>query len=469
MQIQVRRRKSRPQVALLTTFYTTDTGYSIVTVATNQIRMLMEHGYNPVRVLVQEGMPVRQTSGPDTLVPFQTASPPGVWDRAKIDLRPVIPPLHLVQGIADDFEKRVAQIEEVLYENLQDVNVCITHDIVLLDVYHEHNVAMRRVAQRLPGLVWLHWVHSTPTQVTPMTYPEMCRGLAAPGYFVYPNYSEKAYVDRSYRLAGEPWRSVCCDSAHAVDLLHKWQFRPETLKIARATGLLEADVGMIYPARMGRSKQIHKIIMLLAGVKDSGYTGCLIGVDWQSLGEEFMEYKRYCCDLAEKLNIRSWLHFASEIDDRFVAGVDPRVVGELFYLTNVYAHPSISETCGLTVIEAAVLGGNLLALNFDLRVHLEKFKDYAIYFDFGSMEIQRKWKPKHRQREIAQWKIEGKRLITELTLHNRALWARTQMRKEWSLRQGWCKFEPLLYLDPLEGHPGPWWPNETTKEPPPNA
>ena len=45
---------SNKRVSLLTTFYEAQSGFSIVTVAENQIGMLLEHGYDPI-VLAQEG------------------------------------------------------------------------------------------------------------------------------------------------------------------------------------------------------------------------------------------------------------------------------------------------------------------------------------------------------------------------------------------------------------------------------
>lgn len=465
------RRRKKPNVAILTTFYDI-TGFSVTTVATNQIRQLLDHGYMP-RVIVQEGMPARRADGgPDELIPFPEVpetdlGPYNVWNRHKVDLRPVLPALHLADYIVDDFGERTNRIEKVLYDNLHDVDVVITHDIMLLDTYHEHNVAVRRIAHRCPNILWLHWLHSCPMQNTQLVYPEMCRGVLPPGYLIYPNHSDIGYVHRTYRLAGQHWRAKTCKASHGLDLLNVWSFRPETQKIAREADLLSADVVMIYPARMGESKQFHKLVFFLAGIKETGYSGRLVGIDWQSLGTEFIEYKAYCMDLAERLGVREWVYFSSELGNEMAAGVDHRVVLELMYLSNVFLHPSMIETYGLTVEEASAIGGCLLGLNFDLRPHLELFGDHGLYFDFGSLERKRKWKEEEQERQY--YMQEARTLIAELTQNNRALWARTQIRKRMSLDALWPEFEPLLYLEPQSGHPGAWWPNETIKEPPPNG
>jgi len=462
-------RRQKPRVAILTTFYEIS-GFSVITVATNQIHQLLDHGYAPLRVLVQEGMPTSSATGEDVLIPFAEIPPedPGrynVWNKKKLDLRPVVPALHLLPGIAEDFEDRVNRIETALYENLHDVDVVITHDIMLLDVYHEHNVAVRRVAQRCPNILWLHWLHSCPRQNTALIYPDQCRGVLAPGYLIYPNSSDMSHVWGTYRLAGQHWRAKACKAAHGIDVLQVWPLQPETKRIARETGLLEADVSIIYPARMGESKQFHKLIFMLAGIRTAGYTGRLVGIDWQSIGDEFMEYKAYCLDLAERLGVRDWVFFSSEIDNDLVAGVEHQVVLELFWLSNVFLCPSIVETLGLTTIEASAIGGNLLGLNYDLRPHLELFGNTGLYFDFGSLDRKRRWK--EEETEVKFWENEARTLITELTQNNRALWARTRMRQQWSLDALWPELEPLLYLSPEPGHDGPWWPNETGKEPAP--
>lgn len=471
MTVRYVRKRIKPKIALLTTFYDI-TGFSVTTVATNQIRQLLDHGYLP-RVIVQEGMPARRADGgPDALFPFKEIpetdpGPYNVWNSHKIDLRPILPALHLRDFAGDDFEERVGRIENALYNNLKDMNVVITHDIMLLDTYHEHNVAVRRVAHRCPNILWLHWLHSCPRQTTNLVYPEMCRGVLAPGYLIYPNYTDLGYVQRTYRLAGQHWRAKQCKASHGIDLLNVWGFRPETKKIAKESDILNADVSIVYPARMGESKQFHKIIFMLAGIKECGYTGRLIGIDWQSLGDEFIQYKDYCLDLAERLGVRDWVYFSSEIGNEMAAGVDRRVVLELFYLSNVFLHPSMIETFGMVPEEASAIGGCLLGLNFDLRPHLEIFGDMGLYFDFGSLEKKRKWKEEEGEAQF--YMGEARTLIAELTHGCRALWARTQMRKKMSLDTMWPEFEPLLYLEPQPGHPGPWWPNETTKEPAPNA
>lgn len=422
------------KVALLTTFFDVECGYSLVAVAETQIRMLLDNGYEPV-ALVQDNF--TQPKG-ETL-----------WSPAMIDLRPVVPFMHLNSGIAEDFEERVRLVYDALVEALADADVCITHDIILQNWYKEHSVAMRRYAQTRPDLLWLHWVHSCPTPADIQEYPGNCRYTPPPGYIVYPNSADIGQVHRTYRLGGREWQAKTCRAAHAIDPLLVWPYDKLTKDLARKADLLGGEVVAVYPARLDRGKQPEKIIRLMAGVKEAGYEPRLLIVDWQSTGDRFQKYIDELLALAASLGIGRNAHFTSRLDDRCSQGVPRQVVMELMDLSSVYIHPSSVETYSLVIHEAA-LRGCLLCLNHDFAPMRELFGDAAIYFDFGSDRVQRNYQPD----EQAFWNDEAKRLITELR-QNRAKWGQVRARREWTPQALFREFEPLLYLQPVAGE-GDW-------------
>ena len=95
----------RKRVGIFTNFYEAASGYSLIAVTENQIRMLLDHGYNPT-VLTQEG-----TLNEDGSVePFKELARPSIWNSQSVDLRPVIPAMHLQGGVHPDFEDRVERI-----------------------------------------------------------------------------------------------------------------------------------------------------------------------------------------------------------------------------------------------------------------------------------------------------------------------------------------------------------------------
>lgn len=419
------------KVGILTTFYEAESGFSVIGVCENQVRMLLDHGYDPV-VLVRED--------------FRIPDAPSVWRPEQVDLRRAIPVLTLTEGVADGFLARQRRVEGVLRDNLAGCDVCITHDVMLGARYKEHNWAVREYAKERPDLLWLHWFHSCPAWTAERAkWPESCRNTPPPGYVVYPNDSDKAMVVRAYGMAGQEWRVQVSRAAHSIDPLLVWPYDRLTRDLARAADLLGGDVVAVYPARLDVGKQPEKIIRLMAGVARAGHEPRLLVVDWQSAGERFQTYKDELLVLARGLGLGGKVNFTSRLDDRCDQGVPRRVVQELMDLSNVYVHPSRVETYSLTVHEA-MLRGCLCVLNHDLPVMRELFGEAAIYMDFGSDRVNRTYQPS----EQAFWDGEALRLIAELR-QNRAVMAKSDARTMLSPQAMWPQFEPLLYLQPVGG------------------
>jgi glycosyltransferase involved in cell wall biosynthesis len=416
------------KVALFTTFFEVESGYSLVGVAETQIRSLLDHNYEP-RVLVQDN--------------FQFPEPPSIWRQEVTDIQPVIPFMHLDQGVHDDFEERVKQIEVALEEALEGYEVCITHDIILQNFYKEHNQAMRNVAKRRPDLLWLHWIHSCPVRDRNLTYPHSLRFTPPPGYVVYPNDTDKGIVSAAYGLEGREWKVRANRSGHAINPLALWPYDKLTINLAHEADLFSGEVTAVYPARLDRGKQPEKIIRLMAGVQNAGYEPRLMVIDWQSAGKRFQDYIDELLVLSKSLGLEGKVNFTSRLDDRCSQGVPRKVVIELMDLTNVYIHPSRVETYSLTTHEA-MLRGNLCCLNYDFPAMRELFADGALYFDFGSDRNDRTYNPD----EQSFWNDDAKRLIAELKT-NRALMARTRAMREWNPDALFKEFEPLLYLGPV--------------------
>lgn len=392
------------KVCVLTTLYEADSGYSVTSVIETQIKVLLAHHYEPI-VLVREN--------------FKSGR--SFWQPHNIDVRPVLP--HNL-----DTERSRA----ILVGNLEDVNVCITHDIFLINDYANLGRAVMRYAETRQDLVWLHWLNSVPTG----------RHDTPPGYLIYPNSHDLGRVCSVYGLAGQEYRAKACRAAHAMDPLDVWQYSPLTRSLLSKFDLLAGEIAVVYPTRMNRSKQIDKAIRLLAGCQKAGYEVRLLVCDWQSGGREFQEYMNELADLAGSLGLAGKVAFTSRLDDSCNQGVPRQTVQELLDLSNVYIHPSSIETYSLNTHEA-FLRGLLVIANFDFQPARELWGDKCIYFDFGSETVTRTYSPD----EQTFWNDEAHRLITELR-QNRALWARTQARREWTPEKMWKEFEALLWLKP---------------------
>lgn len=442
------------KVAFLTTFFESQSGFSVITVTGMLMRMLLDHDYMPI-VLVQPQY-VKHADGATSIKPFGESPRPSVWNRDTVDLRQVVPAMELIGGghpKRDEFEARVQKIYDALAENLADVDVCITQDIMLLDSYTEHNVAVRRYAAERPDLLWLHWIHSRPSGEKPPVPAEhwatrqQCRHNPVPGYLVYPNESQANYVARTYKMSLE--RIIACRAGHAVDPLELMRADELTRAIVARTDALGGDILTIAPMRTEPAKGADKIIWLMAGLHQLGYEPRIIVIDWQSQGEAFKKHKAYLRELAEEAGIGDWLHFTSEVHDAASQGVPTHVVYELLQLSHVYFLPSRSETYG-KVAHEAMLAGCLCVLNYDVRPLFELFGNHAIYMDFGSIDNTRKYHPDPR----VFFTDQALRLAAELRA-NRVVTAKMQAH-QWTPARLWRELAPLLYLPPVgaDGAPG---------------
>lgn len=415
------------KVGIYTTFFEAESGYSLIRVAETQINMLLDHGYDPA-VFVQENF---AQPGGETL-----------WRPETIDLRRAVPKLDLDTGIGSDFDDRVSLIYDAMVKTMADIDVCITHDIIAQTFYQPHNVAMRKYAQERPSLLWLHWIHSVPADKRATDYPRNCRFTPPPGFIVYPNSAESTRVMQSYSLAGKEHKVKVSRSAHALDPLKTWHYNPLTVDLADKARLIDGEVVVVYPARLDKGKQPEKIIRLLAGVQKAGYDPRLLVIDWQSSGERFQKYMNELETLAGELEIGDKVHFTSRLNDQCNQGVPQHVVIELMDLANVGVFPSRTETYSIVVHEN-INRGNLTVLNHDLAPMRELYGNNAIYMDFGSDTVNRKYRPD----EQTFWDHQALRLIAELR-NNRALWAKTVARRDWTPTALWKDFEWLLYLEP---------------------
>lgn len=416
------------KVGIYTTFYEASSGYSLIRVAETQIRMLLNRGYDPI-VFVQENF--NQPEGDDTL-----------WRSETIDLRRSVPQLRLVADVPRDFDDRVDMIYNAMTRTMSGLDVCIAHDIIAQEYYLAHNAAMRRYAKDRPELLWLHWIHSAPAHGATTTYPQSCRSSPPPGFIVYPNGSDTGMVCQTYGLASKEHKVKVSRSAHAIDPLSVWRYDRLTRDLAVKADLLGGEVVAVYPARLDRGKQVEKVIRLMAGVQKAEYEPRLLVIDWQSSGERFQAYIDELETLAESCGIGDKVHFTSRLDDRCSQGVPPHVVSELLDLANVGIFPSRTETYSLVVHET-ILRGNLVVLNHDLPLMRELYGNNAIYMDFDSDRVPgRVYAPS----EQAFWNDEARRMIAELRC-NRALWAKTVARREWSPDALWKDFERLLFLE----------------------
>ena len=124
------------QVAILTMFTGLSTTYSLVNVVADQLKMLLRAGVTVQWVKITNtlhGQPIR-------------------W----YDYSGAVGTVH------DTFYEEADAIAADFVHYLQDVDVCILHDILYQGWHLVHNVALRRAKAQLPRLRFLAFTHSLP-------------------------------------------------------------------------------------------------------------------------------------------------------------------------------------------------------------------------------------------------------------------------------------------------------------------
>ncbi len=354
------------RVAFLVTFTDLDPCYSLTSVFKAQVRPLVAAGYR-LRVIGPEG--------------FDGQLGPAV------DWRGVLPRVRLTDyqpGVAlgADFEDQVDLLADALDGQLEGIDVCITHDVMFQTWFLPLNAAVRRIAERHPGLRWLHWMHSAPSaRPHSLVYPHTLRYSKMPNArIVFLNHRD---VPRVAAMVGVDVADVAV-VYNPVDARRFFGLDPATDDFVTRHRLLDASLMVVYPTRLSPGKQIEFAIKLVASAKPLARPVRLVVCDAYSEGQAEQDYIDRLLALAGAWGLDAGeLLFTSRDHHQGAGGVDPDTVRCLLQLSHVFILPSLSEACSLVLLEAA-LSRNLLVLNEDFPPVREFAGDNALYFKFSS-------------------------------------------------------------------------------------
>jgi len=354
------------RVGLLTTFYNFDKAYSLCSVVENQLISLAKYGYKPV-LFVHDN--------------FTGDIPEGV------EIRKVIPRFHLVdyssnQPVEKDFQEQVKKIKEALEQNLQDIDVVLTHDWIFQGWFLPYNVAMREANLKCR---WLHWIHSAPSpRPANLSYPHDCRYKLMPNSkLVYMNNYDVVRLGEMYAGYPDDVRVVY----NPLDLRSFYQLHPLTNKLIDKYRLLDADIIDVYPVSSTRfdGKQVNKVIQILGELKKLGKSVRFVCPNAHANAErEKKAIENLIHYGIERGLTREEMIFTSLEDKEYELGVPHEVVRDLFQLSNLFIFPTLSENCPLILLEAAA-HRNLLVLNESFPPIKDFFGKDALYFKFGSL------------------------------------------------------------------------------------
>ena len=356
-------------IGILTTFYNWDRAYSLVSVVEEQLNSLLKHGYNPVLF-------VHDNFNADNEIP------------KGVEIRKVVPRFKLVdygsQPVEPGFDEQVAQVKKAFEDNLQDIDVVLSHDLIFQGWFLPYNIGMRQAQPNLK-CKWFHWTHSAPSpRPDNLSYPHDCRYKTMPNSkLIYMNDYDTLRLAEMYGGKLDDVRVVY----NPLDLRRFWKLDPFVCKLIDKYKLLDADIIDVYPVSSTRfsGKQVDKVIKILSEMKKHGKSVRFICPNAHANAQREKDEIEKMIHLGiERGLTREEIIFTSLEGKEYEGGVPHEIVRDLFSLSNLFIFPTLSENCPLILLEAAA-SKCLLVLNESFQPLRDFFGKDSLYFKFGSL------------------------------------------------------------------------------------
>ena len=410
------------KVAILTMFSGLATTYSLVNVVADQIKMLLEAQVE-LKLLVSETCPDTERWG--------------IFLDPRLEWVKITNTCHGAPIVWHDYSAPTGTVHETFYEEatqiakdyvraLQDVDVCIMHDILYQGWHLVHNAAIRQAQKSLPGVRFLAFTHSLPvSRPQKLEEPFSFRFTAMPNTrFVYPSYSGIEALARQYDVP----QGSCAVVYNSLPLLE--MLSQDVQKVAGSIDLLNADILAVYPGRLTTGKRFEKVAALAGAIqRKTEQRTRVIFCDFPSADIPGRIYKDTIRMEGQKFGLEAGdMVFTSDLG--YEQGFPRQGVLELFTLSNLFLCPSYSESFGLTVLEAASRG-NFLVLNEAVPALKELGDSLGAYFmrwdarNFG-YDTHERYVPS----EQAYYEEHGERIVNFMR-EDRSLRAKTRVRTQY--------------------------------------
>lgn len=359
------------KVAIFTTFSEVSEAYSLNRIVQDQIKMLLSHGYEPTVIVAESFEPIGIYADP----------------RVKLERIPNVP-VHNEVKKDDSFEDDVKSLEVALSRILKDIDVVLTHDVIYQNAALKHNFAARKVADDLPSLKWLHWIHSATSPVTlanlrPIFSDEYLQLVTKPfpnSFYVFFNDYSTPRIAQNFGISEQIVRVV----HHPSDLADVFGLSEDVARLVSEKKIHSVDAIAVYPIRLDRGKQVEMVIKTMACLKDFDFSVRVIIVDFHSTGGDKITYRDDLKNIAIDCGLNSdELIFTSEVNEKWAVEVPHSDVMGLMRIANVFMMPSVSESYSLITQEAG-LNKSVVVLNQDFPPFRDIFGPNAIYRKYSS-------------------------------------------------------------------------------------
>lgn len=424
------------KVAILTMFNGLSKTYSLVNVVAEHLKMLLDAGIE-TKLLVSQDCPDNEREGIFADERIEWVKITNRLGEKQIHWRDYSQPDGQVH---DSFFKEAQVIAKDFKNHLQNVDVCIMHDIHYQGWHLIHNAAIRIAQENLPQVKFIAVTHSAPVNRAPSPqYPFSYRYTPMPNTtYVYPTLSGIPHLAKQYQVPEGRCR-VIYNTLDLISLMSK-----DVQVVHNAINLLGADILIVYPGRLTTGKRFEKVSALAGAIKKK--TELVIAVifcDFPSMDVDPDKYKNAIRQIGYFHGlVADDIVFTSDIG--YPHGFPRSAVLELFTLSNLFICPSYSESFGLTVLEAASRG-NFLVLNEKVPALEEVGKKLEAYFmrwdarNFG-------FDTKETYRPSEQFYLEEHaEIIVNLMRDNSVLAAKTTARQKFNPDWVWYnQLQPLL-------------------------
>lgn len=361
----------KKRVAIFTNFSSFSEGYSLNRVVMNQIRMLLDHGYEPTVIVGDNFHPVQDYADPRVIIKRIPDVP--VSNEVKMD---------------STFDQDVGALEKALAVALEGINVVLTHDIIYQPACVKHLVAAKRLAQRRSDLLWLHWIHSATSPYTlgtlrPLFVDEYAKIISEKfpnSFYIFFNHYSIPRIAKNFNIDDGDVKVV----HHPTDIKKFFKIEDSSWELIVKKDILSADVICTYCIRLDRGKQVEAVVKTMGALKHNGNKVRLIIGDFHSTGGDKVNYRDEIKNIAIEWGLVgddiTWL---SEQKADWNVEVPYEVISDFERLSNVFVMPCKSESYSLITQECG-LSGVAMVVNRDFPPFRDIFGWAPHQFGFSS-------------------------------------------------------------------------------------
>ncbi|MGL4344633.1 MAG: glycosyltransferase [Cellulosilyticaceae bacterium] len=358
-------------IAILTMFNGLSSTYSLVNVVKEQLIMLLSLQDIHIKCLVSQDCPDSERSEVFLDPRIQWIKMTNRHEGRPIHWHDYT---HANMTLHDTFFDEAQTISCDLITHLQDVDFCLLHDIHYQGWHLVHNVALHLATPHLPHVKFLAFTHSAPVMPPDtLIWPFSARFSPLQNtHYIYPTQAGLPALAKQFDVS----LKYCHVVSNSLDPLIG--LSKEVQSLGSCIDLLSCDFLVIYPARLTPSKKFEKVVALVGKLQLVSHLNVqIVFCDFPCADITPMTYKNLIRQHGDLYGLKPH-QIAFTSDFGFPSGFPRTSVLELFTLSNLFICPSLSESFGLTLLEAASRG-NFLVVNEAVPALAELGKNLGAY------------------------------------------------------------------------------------------